>query len=132
MNTKERQQARRLTIYKHLARRVGYASQSIVNDPVNELAYQIARFCHRPDEGATPLDGYLVWCEINDIRAKSVSLGSHFRLDDPSPDEKLRELYMDVELEEHRRRTQREQSVHKEEQNKLREYLATRSDEGDE
>ena len=125
MEPKERTAARRLTIYKHLARRVGRTSSS---DPQHELAYQIARICHDTDNKATPIDGYHVWCEINDIRAKSVSLGSLFKSDYPSPDEKLRQLYVDVELEEHRLMRQREQSVRKEEQDALKEYLAHRKE----
>ena len=129
MNTKERQQARRLTIYKHLARRVGYASQSIVNDPVHELAYQIARFCLDSDNRATPIDGYHVWCELNDIPLKD--MGLVFAHSIPTADEKLRQLYMDVELEEHRLMRQREEFLRKEEQKKLREYLSTRDEEDD-
>ena len=130
MEPEERTAARRLTIYKHLARRVGCASQSIVNDPDNELAYQIARFCHHTNE-ATPIDGYHVWCEINGIQAKSVSLGSLFKSDDPSPDKKLRELYVVIELEEYRLMRHREEHLRKKEQKKLKEYLAHRDEEGE-
>jgi len=125
MEPKERTAARRLTIYKHLARRVGRTSSS---HPDRELAKQIARFCHDTNERATVIDGYHVWCEINDIRAKSVSLGSLFAHNIPTADEKLRQLFTDVELEEHRLMRQREQSVRKEEQKKLKEYLAHRKE----
>ena len=130
MEPKERTAARRLTIYKHLARRVGYAPQYTRNDLDLELAHQIARFCHHTDE-ATPIDGYRVWCEINDIPLKDEGLGSLFAHSIPTADEKLRQLYMDVELEKHRLMRQREQSVRKEEQKKLREYLSTRDEEDD-
>ena len=49
----------------------------------------------------------------------------------PTADEKLRQLYMDVELEEHRLMRQREEFLRKEEQKKLREYLSTRDEEDD-
>ena len=130
MEHKERAAARRLTIYKHLARRVGLCSQSVVNDPDRELAYQIARFCHREDEKAMPIDGYRVWCELNDMPLKDEGLGSLFAHNIPTADEKLRQLFMDVEMEEHRLMRQREQSVRKKEQDALKEYLApTKEDE---
>lgn len=125
MEPKERTAARRLNIYKHLARRVGRTSSS---DPQHELAYQIARFCHDTDNRATPIDGYHVWCEINGIQAKSVSLGSLFKSDDPSPDKKLRELYVVIELEEYRLMRHREEHLRKKEQKKLKEYLAHRKE----
>ena len=128
MEPKERTAARRLTIYKHLARRVGYASQSIVNDPVNELAHQIARFCHDTDEWATITDGYHVWCEINNIPLKDEGLGSLFAHSIPTADEKLRQLFDKVQLEECRLIRQQEEVARKKEQKKLKEYLAHRKE----
>lgn len=126
MEPKERAAARRLTIYQHLARRVGRTSTS---HPDRELAKHIARFCHGTDERATIIDGYHVWCEIHDIPLKDEGLGSLFADSIPTADEKLRQLFAEVQLEEYRLMMQREESFHKKEQETFREYLSTRGEE---
>jgi len=129
MEPEKRTAARRLTIYKHLARRVGYAAEFVHNDIPRELASQIARFCYNTDEWATVIDGYHVWCEIHDIPLKDEGLGSLFAHSIPTADEKLRQLYEEVQLEEYRLWKTQEESIHRKEQKKLKEFLSTRGEE---
>jgi hypothetical protein len=126
MEPKERAAARRLTIYQHLARQVGRKLSSDLN---YELARHLTRFCHDTNEKATIIDGYHVWCEIHDIPLKDEGLGSLFADSIPTADEKLRQLFAEVQLEEYRLMMQREESFHKKEQETIREYLSTRGEE---
>ena len=99
--------ARQLNIYKHLAKHVGGVSSG---NREEYLCHVIIELCM----GKTPqnnkpsvVDCYYVWCEINDISLQDESLGGLFPSDEPSPDQRLRNMFQRVYDEvhaEHRRR----------------------------
>ena len=88
----ERTRERRLSIYKHLATRVGATN----HDPKYILCRQIVSLCM----GKTPrndkpsvVDCYNVWCEVNDMPLKDEGLGNLLAHNIPTADEKLRQMF---------------------------------------
>lgn len=83
---------RRLSIYKHLATRVGATN----HNPNYILCRQIVSQCMgKAPQSNQPsvVDCYYVWCEVNDISLQEESLGSLFPSDEPTPDQQLRNMF---------------------------------------
>lgn len=89
----ERTRERRLSIYKHLATRVGGIS---AGDKTQYLCEQIVKQCmdSTPQNNVpSVVDCYYVWCEVNNISLQEESLGSLFPSDEPTPDQQLRNMF---------------------------------------
>ena len=107
----ERTRERRLSIYKHLATRVGGIS---AGDKTHYLCEEIVKQCMdcTPQSNSpSVVDCYYVWCEVNDISLQEESLDSLFP-SNPSPDQQLRNMfhktYNDVRAEHNERQRKRD------------------------
>ena len=121
MPAQNKAEARRKNIYIYLARQVGRTS---AGDKDFHLCKRIVEYCVYGKNNASVVDGYHVWCEVMDISlASDDSLGSLFATDDPTPNERLRTMYIDYGDVAQKAKQAADEYANKRDQEDLRELL---------